>query len=214
MTKNDNRYVALLCDAVASRRLAPRARARLQEELRSALPELNRTWRSQLVGRFAITGGDQLECLLDGPHLVWEIAHGVRSKFPDVDWVIACGRGGLSTLPHPRATAPELDGPCFHAARATLESAKAKRLVFAFGGFGPRVDALAAYYSALFWSWTPRQRRTAAELRWQGGGPSRDDLSERFGVHPTAVSHMKRRLAWPLVAAGDTMFQAALREAS
>ncbi len=156
MTKNDNRYVALLCDAVASRRLAPRARTHLQEELRSSLPELNRTWRSHLVGRFAITGGDQLECLLDGPHLVWDIAHGVRSKFPDVDWVIACGRGGLTTLPHPRATAPELDGPCFHAARAALESAKAKRLVFAFGGFGPRVDALAAYYSALFWSWTPR----------------------------------------------------------
>jgi len=214
VTKNDNRYVALLCDAVASRRLAPRARARLQEELRSSLPELNRTWRSHLVGRFAITGGDQLECLLDGPHLVWEIAHGVRSKFPDVDWVIACGRGGLTTLPHPRATAPELDGPCFHAARAALESAKAKRLVFAFGGFGPRVDALAAYYSALFWSWTPRQRRSAAEGGGGGGGPVRDNLSQRLGVHPTAVSHMKRRLAWPLVAAGDTMFQAALLEAS
>jgi hypothetical protein len=218
VTKNDNSYVALLCDAVASRRLAPRARARLQEELRSSLPELNRTWRSHLVGRFAITGGDQLECLLDGPHLVWEIAHGVRSKFPDVDWVIACGRGGLTTLPHPRATAPELDGPCFHAARAALESAKAKRLVFAFGGFGPRVEALAAYYSALFWSWTPTQRRSAAELRWPGGGggggPVRDNLSQRLGVHPTAVSHMKRRLAWPLVAAGDTMFQAALLEAS
>ena len=211
MTKNDT-YVALLCDAVASRHLAPRARARLQDELRASLPELNRTWRAHLVGRFAITGGDQLECLLDGPHLVWEIAHGVRHTFADVDWVIACGRGALTTIPRPRATAPELDGPCFHAARAALESAKAKRLVFAFGGFGPSVDGLAAYYSALFWSWTPRQRRTAAELRWQG--PARDALSERLGVHPTAVSHMKRRLAWPLVAAGDTMFQAALREAS
>ena len=211
MTKNDT-YVALLCDAVASRHLAPRARARLQDDLRASLPELNRSWRAHLVGRFAITGGDQLECLLDGPHLVWEIAHGVRHRFPDVDWVIACGRGALTTVPHPRATAPELDGPCFHAARAALESAKAKRLVFAFGGFGLSVDGLAAYYSALFWSWTPRQRRAAAELRWEG--PGRGALSERLGVHPTAVSHMKRRLAWPLVAAGDTMFQTALQEAS
>jgi hypothetical protein len=211
VTKNDN-YVALLCDAVASRHLAPRARARLQDELRSSLPALNRTWRPYLVGRFAITGGDQLECLLDGPQLVWEIAHGVRSRFSDVDWVIACGRGALTPIPHPRATAPELDGPCFHAARAALESAKAQRLVFAFGGFGPSVAGLAAYYSALFWSWTPRQRRTAAELRWQG--PARDGLSERLGVHPTAVSHMKRRMAWPLVADGDTMFKTALREAS
>src|SRR2546422_5452511 len=35
MTKNDNRYVALIADAVASRTLAPRARARLQSDVRS-----------------------------------------------------------------------------------------------------------------------------------------------------------------------------------
>lgn len=210
MTKNDN-YVALLGDVVASRALAPRARARLQEDLRAAVADFNRRWHQHLTGRFAITGGDQIEGLLDGPAPVWDVVHGIRFKFSEIDWIIACGRGGLTTAPRPHATAPELDGPCFHAARATLERAKKERQVFALAGFGPRPDALAAYYSALYWSWTPRQRRIAADLRWIG--PQRAALHERLKVHPTAVSHMKRRLAWPLVEAGDTMFRAALQEA-
>ncbi len=209
--KKTDIYVALVCDVSGSRRLSPRSRARLQVDLRASLPELNRTWRKHLAGRFAISGGDQLECLLDDAAPVWDIAHGMRRKFWVVDWVIACGRGPLTTAPHPRATAPELDGPCFHLARAALEAAKRERRVFAFGGFGDRVDALAAYYSALYWSWTPKQRRAAAELRWLR--PALDHLHERLGVHPTAVSHMKRRLAWPLVQAGDTMFRKALQEA-
>jgi len=209
MTKTDT-YVAVLCDVIASRRLAPAPRAKLQREIRAGLGAFNARWRRHLVGRFALTRGDEFECLLDSADLVWEIAHGVRSRFTAVDWIIACGRGPLATRAFPRALAPELDGPCFHAARAALEAAKAGRRVFAFGGFGERLDALAAYYSALYWSWTPRQRRLANYLRFYDFAVA----LEKLGVHPTAVSHMKRRLAWPLVAAGDTMFQAALREAS
>jgi SatD family protein len=211
MTKNDT-YVALLGDVVASRRLAPRARARLQDDLRAAVAELNRRWHKHLPGRFAITGGDQLECLLDDPALIWDVVHGLRYKFSDVDWIIACGRGPLTTALKPQATAPELDGPCFHLARAALEHAKTERRVLALAGFGARADGFAAYYSALYWSWTPKQRRLATQLRWMDQTPGR--VVERPKVHPTAVSHMKRRLAWPLVEAGDTMFRAALQEAS
>src|SRR2546428_4986996 len=160
MTKTDT-YVAVLCDVIASRRLAPASRAKLQREIRAGLGAFNARWRRHLVGRFALTRGDEFECLLDSADLVWEIAHGVRSRFTAVDWIIACGRGPLATRAFPRALAPELDGPCFHAARAALEAAKAGRPVFAFGGFGERLDALAAYYSALYWRWTPPQRRGA-----------------------------------------------------
>ena len=116
----------------------------------------------------------------------------------------------LTDLGDDAIPAPELDGPAFHAARAALDAAKQERRVFAFSGFGDTVAGLAAYYSALYWSWTTRQRRVACGLRFW----DYDEALQRLGVHPTAVSHMKRRLAWPLVAAGDTMFQAALREAS
>ena len=206
MTKNVS-YTAVLADAVGSRALAPAARARLQAQLHTVLKDLNkrRAWRPAIAAGFAVSRGDEIEGLLRDPGLLWDIAHWLRSTLADVDWIIACARGPISTAL--AATALEVDGPCFHAARAALDEAKARRQIFTFRGFSPAVDALAAYYSALYWSWTPRQRRQAAALRL---GDAATPQVERGHVHPTAISHMKRRMAWPLVAEGDRMFRAAI----
>jgi hypothetical protein len=198
------RFVALIADVVASRALPAPRRARLQTAVRAAVPELNRRYARALAARFAVTLGDEVQGLLRIPAPVWEVAHDLRARLPEADWVIACGRGAITT-PLAR-TAPEMDGPCFHEARAALERAKRQRLVFAFGGFPPAVEPFASYYSALYWSWTPRQRRAATLLRL--GPPAA--AAARLGVHRSAVSHLARRLAWPLVAAGDKMFRTLL----
>ena len=212
MTKNVN-YVAVLADAIGSRALAPLARARLQAQLHTRLKELNkrRVWRPAIAAGFAIARGDEVQGLLrDSTHL-WDIAHWLRHTLADVEWIIACARGPISTAL--AATAPEVDGPCFHAAAAALEEAKERRQVLTFRGFPPAADALAAYYSALHWSWTPRQRRQASEFRLQDSAAAEIEAGKRLKVHPTAISHMKRRMAWPLVAEGDRMFRAAILEA-
>jgi SatD family protein len=201
-------YVALIADAVASRRLPPPARARLQARLRAALPAYARHWRRHLAARFAVTLGDEVQGLLSGAEPLWEIVHRLRLDFPDVEWVIACGRGALATPLSPRATAPELDGPCFHAARGALEAAKRDRLVLAFGEFAAAVAPFVPYYSALYWSWTPRQRRTATLLRL--GSPA--EAAAALKVDRSAVSHLAHRMAWPIVAAGDKMFRSAILE--
>lgn len=208
MKKNDI-YVAVLADVVASRALAPPARAALQRELQRRLrAELNRRreWRPHVAAAFALAG-DEVEGLLRDPAPVWAIVHWLRTAFPTVDWIVACARGPISTALAP--TAIEVDGPCFHAARAALEEAKARRQVVTFRGFSPAVDGMAAYYSAQYWSWTPRQRRVAAELRLDA---PLDEAADRLRTHPTAISHMKRRMAWPLVAAGDRIFRSVLLE--
>src|SRR2546422_2933501 len=164
MTKTDNRYVALIADAVASRTLAPRARAQLQSDVRASLGEINRRWRRALAAKFAVTRGDEIEGLLGSAAAAWDIAHWIRLKFAEADWVIACGRGAITTPLTP--TAPEVDGPCFHAARVALDTAKRDRLVFAFGGFEPAVAAFAVYYSALYCAWTPRQSYAANYPRY------------------------------------------------
>jgi hypothetical protein len=204
MTKNVS-YVALLADIIGSRSLPPRDRARLQDDLREALHAVNRRWRPKIAAGFAIARGDEIQGLLKDASPVWDIVHWLRQAFPTVNWIMACGLGPITTaLAH---TAVEVDGPCFHAASAALEDAKRHRQVFVFRGFPPAVDGLAAYYSGLYWSWTPRQRRQAAALRMDD---ARTPQVERVKVHPTAISHMKRRMAWPLVAEGDRMLRAAL----
>ncbi|HKW41373.1 MAG TPA: SatD family protein [Gemmatimonadales bacterium] len=207
-------YVALIADAVASRALAPPRRARLQADLRAALGDFNRRYRRALAARFGITQGDELQCLLSGAGPVWDVAHAIRARFATVDWVIGCGRGTVTTPLTSRVAAPEVDGPCFHEARAAIEAAKRDRQLFAFRGFGAAdatLNGCASYYSALYWSWTRRQREAAATWRftWSPGEAALSPAA-RLKVVPSAVSHLRRRMAWPLVDAGDKMFRAIL----
>src|SRR5437899_11801008 len=103
-------YVALIADAVASRALAPAARARLQAHLRAAMKDLNRRYARVLAARFAVTLGDELQCLLPSARPVWDIVHEVRARLAALDWIVACG---LATITTPLATpAPDIDGRC------------------------------------------------------------------------------------------------------
>src|SRR2546428_538128 len=100
-------YVALIGDAIASRDLPPPRRARLQRSLRAALPGFNRRWRKSLAARFAVTQGDELQCLLTHPAPLWQIAHAVRAEL-----ALGGGRGpapgGLVryTIAHPLRGGP------------------------------------------------------------------------------------------------------------
>src|SRR6266550_3929933 len=135
-------YIALIADAIASRELPPAARARLQADARTAVKHLNQRYRRVLAARFAVTLGDELQCLLPTPQPVWDVAHDLRARLPSVDWVVACGRGLITTPLAP--TAPEIDGPCFHEARAAMDRAKRERQVFAFGGFTAALEPRAS----------------------------------------------------------------------
>jgi len=199
-------YVALIADVVASRALPAKARAALQTRVRAAAREFNTRYRAHLAARFAVTLGDELQALFTTAVPVWEVSHQLRLTFPTVDWVVACGRGALTTRLRRGATAPELDGPCFHAARSALEHAKRSRLVLAFGGFDQPLTACASYYSALYWGWTRRQRAVATAQRVRSDALL-DELARRLQVGPSAISHLRRRMAWPLVAAGDAVFR-------
>jgi len=201
-------YVAVIADVVASRDLPRPSRTRLQDALRAELTRINRraAWRPFLAARFAVTAGDEIEGLLTSAAPLWTITHSLRAAMPDVHWIVGCGRGPIATALAP--TAPEIDGPCFHAAREALDAAKRDRRVLAFGGFDdPRLDGWAAYYSALYWGWTARQRKAAA--RWRA--PETPTAHER--IVPSAYSHLRSRMAWPLVEEGDRIFQAALEQA-
>ena len=199
-------YVALIADVAASRTLSARARAALQNDIRAAARALNARYRKHLAGRFAVTLGDELQGLFTSAAPLWEVSHDLRARFPTTEWVVACGRGGLTTAIRPGITAPELDGPCFHAARRALEDAKRQGLVLAFAGFTPAVTACTAYYAALYRGWTARQRIVATAQR-ANPGARLDELSRLLHVGPSAISHLRTRMAWPLVAAGDKVFQ-------
>lgn len=198
MTTN---YVALIGDAVASRRLSAAARTRLQTDLRAGLQVVNRRWRRVIAARFAVTLGDQFQGLLAEAGALWDITHWLRAELSQVDWIMAAGRGPIHTPLAP--TAPEVDGPCFHRAREALDAAKRRRLVLGFEGFAAGLEGLAEYYSALYRGWTPRQRLVAGLLRVLPPA----EAAAQLGVSRSAVSHLAGRMGWRLVAAGDEVFR-------
>ena len=102
MSESVTPYIAVLADAVGSRRLAAPARQALQQQLRSVLTAANRKWRNAIAARFAITLGDQLEGLVAADAPLWEIVHYLRAEL-DGDWIISCGRGPLATTLGPSA---------------------------------------------------------------------------------------------------------------
>src|SRR6266700_49149 len=75
-------YVAFIADAIASRELSPATRARLQADARAAVKDLNQRYRRVLAARFAVTLGDELQCLLPTPQPVWDLAHDLRDGRP------------------------------------------------------------------------------------------------------------------------------------
>ena len=206
MSESVTPYIAVLADAVGSRRLAAPARQALQQQLRSVLTATNRRWRKGIASKFAITLGDQLEGLLSLEAPLWDIVHYLRAEL-DGDWIIACGRGPLTTALGPSVI--ELDGPCFHEAREALVRAKKERMVLAFGGYDDIASAYSAYYSALYWTWTSRQRQAAALLRTMEPAA----VADRLGVDRSAISHLTRRISWRQVEAGDAAFRKHLEEA-
>src|SRR5256886_16536472 len=105
------RYAALIAAATASRLLPPARRARLQADARAAAQQLNRRYARVLAARFAVTLGDELQCLLAGPEPRWEIAHQTRPPPPAADWIAPRGLGATTTPLAP--TPPELHGPRF-----------------------------------------------------------------------------------------------------
>src|SRR5256885_8110108 len=152
-------YIALIADAIASRELPAATRARLQADARAAVKDLNRRYRGVLAARFAVTLGDELQCLLPTPQPVWELAHDLRARLPTVDWVVACGRGPITTPLAP--TAPEMDGPCFHEAPAAMDRAKRPRQGVTLGGLASAPAPPARSSSPLDLSRTPHPRPPA-----------------------------------------------------
>src|SRR5260370_37263832 len=90
-------YVALIADATASRALAPARRARLQTDVRAVLKELNRRFARTRAGRFAVTLGDELQCLLATAAPGCGSAHHIPSRLAPLGWEATCCRRASTT---------------------------------------------------------------------------------------------------------------------
>jgi hypothetical protein len=182
------RYVALIGDVVASRRIAQRAK--FQQDLRNLVGQLNQRFASALIGPLTLLKGDELQALfsqpLSGVRVVIELAD---LLFPErIRW--GFGYGPLATEKLPETA--QMDGPCFHHARSALEAAQKTDCWLVARGFGETAASLAdlmitdhfALMGAVRNRWTERQ----AEFVRAARSSLQKNVAKKLGVSPSVVS--------------------------
>lgn len=201
-------YLALIGDLVASRDNPNRAD--VQRELQALLLGLSKRLGTKvLAAPFALTAGDEVQALFRAPERAVEALQELTDRLalaPLVQPIVfGLGFGALSTaLPARAASAPLLDGPCFHQARAALERAQKARGWVACDGFGEPadrvLDALFALQHALRSGWTAKQRLYALEARRLG---SQKEVAEAQGVNPSVVSESLKAASFEAILLGE-----------
>jgi len=177
-------YWAVIGDIVRSRAIPERDA--FQRRLAALLEGTTARYGRTLASRWTLTLGDEFQALFhasaDLPQAVEHICHGLGAR--GVRFGI--GHGPLSTKL--RARASGMDGPCFHGARAALESAKRQRRLVAV-----ELDGGAAQPVADIWNLallivrarTPRQIEIVEAYRAEG---HQGRVAERLGITQGTVS--------------------------
>jgi hypothetical protein len=200
----------MIGDMVASRALAPRQRARVQEEFTDLIDDLNRAHASELAAKFVITLGDEFQALFrrgDGlPRLIWKL----EQAFTTRRLRLGFGYGLIYTSMGEYAI--NVDGPALHHARASLENAKHDSLEGGvFTGFGETMDAalngLARVLHHQRATWPTRQREVVERL---SAGCKGVDIARELGISKQAVSRYASLAGWEAYAEGERGWTALL----
>ena len=205
-------YTAVIGDMLASRTLSRMDRRRVQSRFTRFIDLLNQDARysKALVSKFAITLGDEFQCVLSDasvlPDLIWDIAN--AEELPE--FRVGIGYGRIDTeIP---AYAINLDGPALHHAREAIDAAKSKKILGGvFAGFGGEQDAALNGVARLLWFHL--HKRTAAQRKVIGylrQGMTQVEIAQKTNRTPQAVSEHAIGAGWEAYDAGERGFRAIL----
>lgn len=177
-------YFALIGDLVSSRELTDRAD--VQERFNNAIRSVADIVDGQLVAPLKLTAGDEVQGLMESPHVVVDIITHVSEALIPVRISWGLGFGDLATgLAEDVAL---LDGPCFHRAREAVRFAKKRSNSLEVRGLEPPIgEALSAIMNlvgAIRSSWTTKQAEAVAATR----GMSQAEAAESLGIDPSTIS--------------------------
>jgi hypothetical protein len=179
------KYLVLIGDIVASRRLP--ARAQFQRKVRTLLQDVNRR-HSSLVSPYTLTLGDEFQAVYRRADTAFADVFRLLAGIAPVQARFALAVGGIVT-PINAKQSIGMDGPAFHDARAELERLKAeRRLLGVHGGGSARwalPEASLAVLSGLVEGWWPKRLELFAGLLAGGVVP---ELAQQTGITPRAVN--------------------------
>jgi len=207
------RGICLTSDIVRSRHLAERGAA--QVKLETALARVNQEHRRTLVVPLAITLGDEWQGLTTDVAAALVIDFALRRSLYPLQLASGIGVGAIATALRKRSV--EMDGECFHRARAALEQAQQRRgsstvLASAVRDLDEPANALLLLLHAISDRWTDKQHETYVAFRRHGteaAAAAALDVSQ-----PTVHQSLAGAMAKPYAEAYDALIAFAGRFAA
>lgn len=187
-------YCAVIADVVHSRSLADRSGFQRQfldlvERAGTMLPP------GELVSRFVVTAGDELQGLLRTPAPAYDFLVALEDELGRGRFRMGVGWGCLATDLKPVCLG--MDGPAFHLARAALEESKKRGRALTYRLGNAALDDLLTSYAALLdrtrLSWTPRQWEQVKLLAANGDQSS---VAAALGISRAAVNKALKSAGW------------------
>jgi hypothetical protein len=177
------RYLALIGDIRESRGVENRKA--LQEQLRSALVDLNNQHGSELVSPFTLTLGDEFQALFGSAGAIWQCLFAIQAQLHPVAVRFGLGVGEITTGVN-RESALGMDGPAFYRARDAINMLKETEGAYRTEGLGDQklVNHSLELLSGLQSKW--HQNRFEVLYRRLAGEPV-DAIAEALGISRTAV---------------------------
>ncbi len=187
-------YCAVIADVVQSRALPDRSD--FQREFLAFVEGIDKLIPAgEVVSRFVVTAGDELQGLLRTPAPAYDLLTALEEALGIGRFRMGVGMGGLTTDLKP--TCLGMDGPAFHRARAALEESKEKRRTLTYnlghGALDRLVTSLAAVLERLRFSWTGRQRQM---IRLLAAHPDQASVAATLGVSRAAVNKVLKTASW------------------
>ena len=167
LTSRD-RYVVLTGDLKSSRKLSERAK--VQEQLKSALKVVNERFDGAIAAKFIVVGGDGFQGMLSSVEGIFDVYYTLFEKI-GYPFYVGIGTGSISTSLSENVA--EMDGEAFHRSSGALSDIKKKKNWVAFES-GREIDnVITASWNLMadtIWNWSKRQKEIVLYYRKHGGG--------------------------------------------
>ncbi|MCK8817147.1 SatD family protein [Natroniella sulfidigena] len=125
MKEQKKDYCAIIADIVNSKKIDRRNDAK--DKLEKAIDKINLKYKRELVAKFSIYAGDEVQGLLANPTRSYQLIKDLQKEIAPLELTFGVGVGSISTEIPDEPTTWELDGPAYHRARKMIKQAKKKK---------------------------------------------------------------------------------------
>ena len=190
--------IVLIGDIIASKEIADRLN--FQKRFTDVLDKSNKTYYNSMISPLTPTIGDEFQTVLWEATNLFNIIALIERDLPEISLRYGIGLGKIDTEINSQS-ATGMDGPAFHFARMSVETARKARIIYHFNcvdeNLKNRINVMLSWLDITLKKWTPQRK----EIFYQySEKKSQREIANSMRISQPAVSQNVRDKAFKQVA--------------